>query len=208
MLVWSDHMWIRSQKCFSGRALRLSRNNSKDSLEMRKNLGKMEMSRTQILTSWNYITRRMNMNQNPNTMLKNRKRKEKVWLFQSVCKMMIKHEEYIYLLNIYMRDQNNFTSFMIKGSNDFFTLTFPWIYPVSEDKGMSRHSLPRTRYWLYRCTGPCGPTPPGGSPGSRYTRRAGPGRSRTAPGHLPASIQCQTSDQISKPDIIRCICGC
>ena len=67
---------------------------------------------------------------------------------------------------------------------------------------MSRHSLPRTRYWLYRCTGPCGPTPPGGSPGSRYTRRAGPGRSRTAPGHHPASIQCQTFEQISKPQTI------
>ena len=74
---------------------------------------------------------------------------------------------------------------------------------------MSRHSLPRTRYWLYRCTGPCGPTPPGGSPGSRYTRRAGPGRSRTAPGHHPASTQCQTSEQISKPqtifDVFECL---
>ena len=48
----------------------------------------METSRTQILTSWNYITRRMNMIQNPNTGLKNRKRKEKVWIFQFVCKMM------------------------------------------------------------------------------------------------------------------------
>ena len=53
---------------------------------MRKNLGKMETLRTQTLTLWNYMMRRMNMNQKPNTILKNRKRKAKVWLFQCVCK--------------------------------------------------------------------------------------------------------------------------
>ena len=36
---------------------------------------------------------------------------------------------YMYFFNIYMRDQNDFTSIMIKWSNEFM-LTFPWIYPV------------------------------------------------------------------------------